>query len=137
MEAVKEILVKNDGLLRDIQEMFTGHYPFLQIDFFEIGQDLKLLRSTKIDSGTSLKQLKYCNGTNKININSYRTVAEISHEMENVLGVLVQVSRKSGNIWNIISVTAGWTLKSQNAAGEFISSEMSGDSSLPKKIPNR
>jgi hypothetical protein len=40
------------------------------------------------------------------------------------LGVIVQVSRKSGNVWNVISITEGWTLESQNSAGEFISSEM-------------
>jgi hypothetical protein len=34
------------------------------------------------------------------------------------------VSRKSGNVWNMISVTDGWTLESQNSAGEFISSQM-------------
>ena len=37
----------------------------------------------------------------------------------------MQVFRKSGNIWNAISLTDSWTLESQNEAGEFISTEMS------------
>jgi hypothetical protein len=38
------------------------------------------------------------------------------------------MSRKSGNVWNVISVTDGWTLENQNASGQFISSVMAGPS---------
>jgi len=120
----KEILINNDSLLMDIQRAFSARYPFLKIDFLETGKATSGLKGTKIDPSTSLKKIITAGATYKIDINDRRTVSEVSHEFANKLGVIVQVSRKSGNVWNIISITEGWTLESQNSAGEFISSEM-------------
>ena len=120
----KEILINNESLLMDIQGAFSARYPFLKIDFLETDKATKTPKSTKLDPRTSLKKIVNVGATYKIDINDRRTVSEISHEFANKLGVIVQVSRKSGNVWNIISITEGWTLESQNSAGEFISSEM-------------
>lgn len=120
----KEILINNESLLVDIQEAFSARYPFLKIDFLETDATARNLKSTKIDPRTSVKKMTNAGSAYKIDINDRRTVAEISHEFEHKLGVIVQVSRKSGNVWNVISITEGWTLETQNSAGEFISSEM-------------
>ncbi|MDB5232407.1 MAG: hypothetical protein JWN76_3212 [Chitinophagaceae bacterium] len=120
----KEIWLTNESLLSDIQEEFNLGYPFLKIEFLKTDTEARNLRSIMIDPSTSLKQLANLRIVRKIDINNYRTVAEISHDFEIVLGIMAQVSRKSGNIWNLVSVTDGWTLETQNAAGEFISSEM-------------
>lgn len=122
---IREILMNNDSILGDIQNAFSKRYPFLKIDFLETDKSAKKLQSRKIDPATSLKKL--ANGTivRRIDINDRRTITEISHDFEHTLGVIVQVSRKCGSVWNVISITEGWTLQSQNSAGEFITSEMS------------
>ena len=120
----KEILINKDSLLMDIQGAFSSRYPFLRIDFLQTDKNAKTLKSMKIDPGTSVKKISKLDTVYKIDINDRRTVSEISDEFENKLGVMVQVSRKSGKVWNVISITDGWTLESQNSAGEFISSEM-------------
>ena len=120
----KEILINKDRHLMDIQSVFTACYPFLRIEFIQIEKDVKSLRRTVIDPLTSLKQLTIFDAPSKIDINKNRTVSEVSLDFEKTLRAIVQVSRKSGNVWNTISVTDSWTLQSQNTAGEYICSEM-------------
>jgi hypothetical protein len=95
------------------------------IEFFHKEKILKSLQNTKIDPRTSVKQLIYPVKTYKINIQSTKTVSELIDELQNVLNVDVHMCRKSGNVWNRISVTGGWTLEDQNTAGAFICLEMS------------
>ena len=120
----KEILINKDCQLIDIQSVFTANYPFLRIEFIQIEKDAKSLKRTMIDPLTSLKQLTILDAPTKIDINKDRTVSEVSNDFEKTLRAIVQVSRKSGNVWNMISVTDSWTLQSQNTAGEYISLEM-------------
>lgn len=120
----REILINKDSLLMDIQCYFSALYPFLKVEFFESAHTTGMLKSTKIDPRTSIKKITKMGLMCSIDINNSRTVSELSHDFQHKLGVIVQVSRKSGNVWNAISLTEGWTLEDQNAAGEFISSEM-------------
>ncbi|QEC65766.1 hypothetical protein FRZ67_00015 [Panacibacter ginsenosidivorans] len=60
----------------------------------------------------------------KLRIENKRTIAQVEDDCIQQLGLLVQISRKSGNVWNTISLTENWTLEEQNNAGKFISSEM-------------
>ena len=119
----KEILINNDSQIGDIQNEFSTCYPFLKIDFLVKGNGTKNSRTTVLDPQTSLQQLGKVN-SRKIDINRHRSVSEVSNDFEEMLGVIVQVSRKSGRVWNTISVSDSWTLQSQNIAGEYISSEM-------------
>ncbi len=119
----KEILINNDSQIGDIQNEFSTCYPFLKIDFLVKGNGTKNGRTIVLDSHTSLQQLGKVNRS-KIDINRHRSVSEVSNDFEEMLGVIVQVSRKSGRVWNTISVSDSWTLQSQNIAGEYISSEM-------------
>ena len=45
-------------------------------------------------------------------------------EIFGLLGLNAKISRKSGKVWNAISLTKGWTLERQNAAGEYVSEIM-------------
>ena len=119
----KKISISNDSRIRDIQQEFSACYPFLKIEFYATGSQAKNGRSTLLDPITSLKNLANVNpGT--IDINRNRTVAEVSQYLQGILGVIVKVCRKSGNVWNTISLSDGWTLQSQNTAAEFICSEV-------------
>ena len=119
----KEILINNDSELGDIQNEFSTCYPFLKIDFFVKGNGTQSRKTIVLDPRTPLQQLGNIT-PRKIDINRHRSVSEISNDFEEMLGVIVQVSRKSGRVWNTISVSDSWTLQSQNIAGEYISAEM-------------
>ena len=119
----KKISISNDRLIRDIQHEFSACYPFLKIEFYGTGNKAKNGRSSLVDPLTSLKQLANVN-PQAIDINRNRTIAEVSQDLQGILGVIVKVCRKSGNVWSTISLSDSWTLQSQNIAGEFISSEM-------------
>lgn len=118
----KEILITKDCFLVDIQNTFAAFFPFLKIDFFQPDTLSKMSRSSRIDLKTSLKN--FGGIPKKINVDNNRSVSELCNDFKNALGFVVEVSRKSGNVWNVISVTEGWTLEDQNAAGEYISSVM-------------
>jgi hypothetical protein len=123
-DKIEEISIIDDSRLIDIQGKFSMSYPYLMIEFFQLEKFRKSFQNTKIDSRTSVKQLTYPVKTYKININAAKTVSELVNELQSVLNVDVHMCRKSGNVWNRISVTSEWTLEEQNTAGAFISSEM-------------
>lgn len=109
----KEITIDRDSLVINIQKEFTLFYPFLKIEF---SSNTKRFHSSSFETE---------NATNvKLNVNEDRTIAEIEKDCVELLGLFIQVFRKSGNVWNVISLTKSWTLQSQNLAGEFISTEM-------------
>ncbi len=122
----KEIWIHDKSFVSDIQTAFSGCYPFLRIDFLETTAASHTLKSSNIDPHTSLRALASLPEIIRMDINRNRTVSEITHDFGHALGVIAQVSRKSGNVWNTISVTEGWTLENQNTAGEYISSQMLG-----------
>lgn len=123
MELKREIQINNDSFVRDIQDQFSAYYPFLKIEFLSKNNPLKNTRNAYLEPHLPLKQqvdIIAC----KIDIDNNRTVAELSNDLQQILPVIVEISRKSGKVWNMISISDGWTLESQNAAGEFISTEM-------------
>ncbi len=123
MELNRTIYIDNDTLVRDIQLEFSTCYPFLKIEFLAKNIIPKSSRMPSLEPHFQLKQLaKILPG--KIDINGNRTVEEVSNDIQDILPVIVQMSRKSGNVWNTISISDGWTLQSQNTAAEFITSEM-------------
>lgn len=123
MELNRTIHINNDSLVRDIQSEFSSYYPFLKIEFLAKNIHPKSSRTPSLEPHFQLKHLaKILPG--KIDISGNRTVEEVSNDIQDILPVIVQMSRKSGNVWNTISISHGWTLQSQNTAGEFISSEM-------------
>jgi hypothetical protein len=120
----KEIVITNDSLLADIQDAFSAAYPFLMIEFFRNDKCPLTSRHVKIAPGTPLKDLMSLQAMQVINIGSQRTVSEVLRDCIGTLGLTAQICRKSGNVWNAVSLTDGWTLDRQNAAGEYISAIM-------------
>ncbi|MEP7317990.1 MAG: hypothetical protein ABI921_04600 [Panacibacter sp.] len=121
----KQILITEDTLVADIQETFTGFYPFLKIEFCKKNNDNQLLQKPKkILPQECIKKITNAFMPAKLNVDDNRTIAQIETDCMQLLGLCVQFSRKSGNIWNLITLTDNWTLEDQNNAGKFISSEM-------------
>ena len=120
----KEILITGDCVLRDIQNKFTAFFPYLKIEFLQTTNLSKSARNIAIDPNTSLSNLINTNVLQKISIENNRTVAQLSNDFKSALGFTIEISRKSGKVWNVISLTDAWTLESQNSAAKFISLEM-------------
>lgn len=134
METINsEIVLKPDSLISDIQSQFNSLYPFLKIEFLKNNSPTSG-KSLIVNTIYRLKDLSNFSTTQKINVDKTRTVAEIAADCINKIGLSVQVLRKSGNVWNLISLTDSWTLENQNDAGAFISSEMAGASGMSVKL---
>jgi hypothetical protein len=117
----KEIIISSDSLITDIQKAFNLFYPFLKIEI-AMGKGAASLKNA--DTNHSFKKLSELEAPKKLNVADSRTVADVEKDFREMLGLSVQVFRKSGKVWNVISLTDSWTLESQNKAGEFISTEM-------------
>ena len=122
----REIAVNSESLLSDIQDAFSACYPFLLIEFFRKSRSPAPLRQIRMEQLTNIKALDNPAASHIIDVGNLRTVAEVTQEIAGITGVIVIVSRRSGNVWNVISLTDGWTLERQNAAGEYISKLMAG-----------
>ena len=120
MESNNEISVNKETFFCDIQHAFSSYYPFLKIDFFLNITGIDINKKKAIDPTTSISKFLSNHPVVTINFNSDKTVSEVSDDIKNRLNVIVQVLRKSGNIWLPISLTENWTLENQNAAGELL-----------------
>lgn len=125
MELINEdIKIGQFEVLEELQEAFASRYPFLKIDFFEVDKDTNQAKPTQLNATTKLSKLPLQTADACINISCNRTIAEVTAEFLHKLGVSIKVSRMSGKVWNVITVTESWTLKTQNSAAEFVSSLM-------------
>jgi hypothetical protein len=123
----KEIVISRDSLVIEIQEQFNVFYPFLKIEFSTKPKASSSVdfKKYKVSPESRLSKVTKAVFPIKLNVNSDRTIAEVEEDCWQLLGLSIRVCRKSGNVWNDISLTYNWSLESQNKAGEFISTEMS------------
>lgn len=110
-----------DRAIQDVQQEFTGAYPFLKLEFF-----------TKPGSGENSFYRKHLNREvpiqsaglkqrGEFHLTDNMTVGELENKLRSEFGLQVQVSRKSGNCWLETTMTDGWTLKQQNDHGRDLS----------------
>lgn len=112
-------------LIADIQKAFTEWYPFLKIEFSkEQVHNGQAAKQKKIMPESFIHEVTNADMPIILNMSGSRTIAEIELDCIETLGLRVQVSRKSGNVWTPITLTENWTLENQNDAGKFISAEM-------------
>ncbi|MDB5245641.1 MAG: hypothetical protein JWQ40_35 [Segetibacter sp.] len=124
----KELIISGYSVVRDIQKAFNSHYPFLKIEFSTNPKGVFSLKKHMVSPESSMSKITHLPTPIQLNVAEYRTVAEVEKDCTEFLGLSMQVFRKSGNVWNVISLTDSWTLESQNNAGEFISTEMAAAS---------
>jgi len=115
-----EIVVESESLLSEVHAAFSRAYPFLRLEAVErerrpvaSAPQAPLQRYLKIAAD---RQMPFA-----IDISGGRTVAEVVEDVSSLFQTKLQICRKSGNVWNAVTITVGWTLERQNAAGEHIS----------------
>lgn len=126
-----EIVLKPDSIIAHIQMRFNLFYPFLKIEFLKNPANTSG-KNLLLNAALCLTDVSSINSTQKINVDKSRTVSEIADDCKK-MGLYIQVLRRSGNIWNVISLTDSWTLENQNNEGQFISSEMAFTARPPNK----
>ena len=125
MDALKkQIQINNETFLKDIQTSFNAYYPYLKIEFLEPKKYPLEPRLKNDHYSMQVKDLSLLQNPIAIDVSNGRTIEDIIIDFKKNTGTNINVSRKSGNIWNVITLTGSWTLESQNNAGLFISSEM-------------
>jgi len=115
--------IQKDGLLTDIQKQFSGHFPYLKIDFYRFPHlDQKLSpKNERLDKYTSVSQLVKWNDDKLVEIDDQMTISQFESAMEQI-GLFTQVFRKSGRVWIETSYTDDWSLEKQNEEGKMLSS---------------
>lgn len=127
------IILEPDKVIGDIQFQFNSLYPFLKIEFSKINGS-STSKKVNPNSVYCLKDFSALSSAVILNVDKNRTIKQIVMDCKDKLDLCMHVFRKSGNVWNVISLTDSWTLESQNNAGQFISYEMTGEPTLPVKV---
>ena len=140
----KQILINNNSFWNDIQVSFSTHYNFLRIDLSATDIGVRKNMSFKKDNDFCINKITELKEPCIIDINGDKTISQLVKDFKMMLGTDIEVSRKSGNVWNLISLTASWTLEGQNEAGRFISSQMldgewklQGNSIIGRIVPDK
>jgi len=109
------MLIKNDRLLRDVQQEFSEKYPYLKIEFFQLGKTGG--EKQKMDPGRTIGSLRTVQKEGEISIHGNVRVRTLESNFRDLYGLFVQVFRLSGNIWLQTTSTDDWTLHEQNRKG--------------------
>lgn len=120
----KEISLNNETFLIDIQKSFNAYYPYLKIEFWEPKKTFLKPGNKNNYNSMQVKDVTYISEPMAIDVSADHTINQVIKDFKKNSGTNIEVYRKSGNVWNVITLTDSWTLESQNNAGKFISCEM-------------
>ena len=111
---VVKILIENGKALGEIQREFSLHYPFLRIEFFKTVESNGMIRREKLkdEHRLMIKNLL------AINIGGDCTINDVKKDFLEKANLIIQIYRKSGNVWVETSHTNHWPLEQQNFEGE-------------------
>ena len=117
-------------LVEEVKKMFTGFYPFLKIELYKKPVTANaVIKKEFLSPALTFDALVKRAATKTIDINNNITVAELEEQFAEI-GILIEVLRRSGNVWVGTSLTRNWTLQQQNEAGEEISKHFGNSISL-------
>lgn len=115
-----EINVIEDDVLINIKTAFQEHYPYLTLRFYKNPHEemAASFESERIPLDKPMEEVTMFHTAGRIDISPDRTVADVEHDFFKILGLCVQIFRKSGNVWLETIETDHWTLKQQNEIGK-------------------
>jgi hypothetical protein len=119
-------LITKSVSVKEIQEYFSGLFPFLRINFFKSRNGGSLWsghRATLFSPESLLKDIYPGIIDGELIFRESMSVYELENEFNTKFNLSVQILRRSGNLWLDTSRTNSWTLKEQNDLGREISPE--------------
>ncbi|MBY5958998.1 hypothetical protein KUV50_12675 [Membranicola marinus] len=115
-----KIKIGPESTIKDVQTAFSEVYPYLRVDFYkthhktqELFEDKDMIAPTKL-FGLVSKSIT----PKTIDISPNRKVSDLEKTIYKKLGIAMQVSRRSGDLWLQTSKTDDWTLAKQNQSGQ-------------------
>jgi hypothetical protein len=116
-----EIYISEEAIVANIQSDFQEAYPFLRLEFFqqphEPGESCS--PKQKITPETPIEDIRMMHTFGWLDISRHRTAAEIEYDFRRLMGLSVQVMRKSGDMWVQTTKTDFWTLQQLNEEGKL------------------
>lgn len=114
------LLLSKDKTIHEIQQSFSGKYPFLKIEFYKHdGRNPAPPVKTHVSHAATLKAAGLKND-GLVEIKNDLTVGELEKTFLDQFGLRAQVSRKSGLLWLETTMTDQWSLQKQNDHGREI-----------------
>lgn len=116
-----KILITEEFLVCSIQDEFHFRYPHLKLEFFRQPHGLHQASpaSERVHPDTHIDKIRDFHCSAWIDIGEYTTVAELEEQFAHLLGLSVQVFRKSGNIWLETTETDDRTLGELEALSSY------------------
>jgi hypothetical protein len=117
----KEITIKKDWSIKNVQDQFRAQFPFLKIEFLKTFPNTKAIHKTKYAMPDDLfKRIPGFINDGRINIYSKQSILSLENNFKEHFGVSAQIFRRSGDVWIETTLTEDWTLEQQNKIGEEI-----------------
>ncbi len=114
-----------DSNIEDAKAVFSRYFPYLKWEFFAVPHIAMQGNPKKemIKDNPKMEELTKIQEPISISFTGHTTVQELEQQMEDQLGLHIQVFRRSGNIWLETTVTDEWTLSFQNEQGKELSEQ--------------
>jgi carboxylesterase type B len=117
-----EILIDDSKRLEEIQNQFSGFYPYLKLEFFsKPHRDEEASAKREIlDRKLTLREARAVHNTGMLVVRPTHKVSDLEHDFQEVFGLPVQVFRKVGKTWIETTTTDHRTLREQNKWAEML-----------------
>jgi hypothetical protein len=121
-----EIYISEEATIASIRQDFREAYPFLQLAFYQQPHETgeSCCSSQRIPPETPIEDIRMMHTFGWLNISHQRTAAEIEQDFRRLMGLNVQVLRKSGDLWLQTTKTDFWTLQRLNEEGKLAQQHM-------------
>jgi len=118
-----KIEVNTNMAIKDLKKQFHDFFEFLKIEFFskKHGYEESSNKKNIYEANTPLKAISSQIKDLTIEFDDHTTVQAFEKKFYDVLGLNVQVFRKSGQVYIETSLTDAWTLGHQNSEGKLLS----------------
>ena len=125
-----QLLITAQMRVKELKRQFSDLFPFLKIELYKKPVTANaVIKKEFLSPALTFDALVKRAATKTIDINNNITVAELEEQFAEI-GILIEVLRRSGNVWVGTSLTRNWTLQQQNEAGEEISKHFGNSISL-------
>lgn len=116
-----KIPIDNTKSIREIQETFSGEFPYLKLEFSPaVRPSVPTAAATKT-ANRLVGEFRSMHNYGEMDVSPQMTVTELELLFRNDFGLIIRVFRKSGKIWLETGFTNNWTLEKQNAEAESLS----------------
>lgn len=115
-----KMFITEEAIIRSIQQEFREAWPHLKIEFYKNphasyeGSPAK----EQLHGDTAIEDIRNIHTSGWINISGDVQVKTLEKQFCRLLGLNVQVFRKSGGVWLATTTTDHWTLAEQEEAAK-------------------